>query len=74
MEVWGFESPRAYRENPQNSLARDQPVIRWTTAEDGVNPGAKSPRFKAHAMARLPLYSRENPSATGVHGLPVAER
>jgi hypothetical protein len=33
VEVWGSQSPRAYyifhrdRENPQNSPARDQPVI-----------------------------------------------
>ena len=37
-----FEFPRAYhifhtdREKSPNSLARDQPVIRWTTTEDGI--------------------------------------
>jgi hypothetical protein len=47
---------------PENSRARDQPVIRRTTAEDGVISDAKGLQFKPCHVARLPLYSRENPS------------
>ena len=42
------------RENHQNSLARDQPVIRWTTTEDGVISDAKAPRGAVISVVDCP--------------------